>query len=63
MRVPRCRLCSAPLTETFVDLGMSPPARATVAPSASTRCEAFYPLHVRLCRSCLLVQLPAYVSG
>ena len=25
--------------------------------------ETFYPLHVRLCESCLLVQLPAYVSG
>jgi len=25
--------------------------------------EAFYPLHVRLCGECLLVQLPAYVSG
>ena len=25
--------------------------------------ETFYPLHVRLCDSCLLVQLPAYVPG
>jgi 2-polyprenyl-3-methyl-5-hydroxy-6-metoxy-1,4-benzoquinol methylase len=25
--------------------------------------ETFYPLHVRLCGSCLLVQLPAYVPG
>ena len=25
--------------------------------------ETFYPLHVRMCASCLLVQLPAYVSG
>jgi 2-polyprenyl-3-methyl-5-hydroxy-6-metoxy-1,4-benzoquinol methylase len=25
--------------------------------------ETFYPLHVRLCASCLLVQLPAYVPG
>jgi hypothetical protein len=25
--------------------------------------EVFYPLHVRLCEACLLVQLPAYVSG
>jgi len=25
--------------------------------------EIFYPLHVRQCTSCLLVQLPAYVSG
>jgi 2-polyprenyl-3-methyl-5-hydroxy-6-metoxy-1,4-benzoquinol methylase len=25
--------------------------------------ETFYPLHVRLCGECLLVQLPAYVAG
>ena len=25
--------------------------------------ETFYPLHVRLCNECLLVQLPAYVQG
>jgi 2-polyprenyl-3-methyl-5-hydroxy-6-metoxy-1,4-benzoquinol methylase len=25
--------------------------------------ESFYPLHVRICDSCLLVQLPAYVPG
>ena len=23
----------------------------------------FYPLHVRICAECLLVQLPAYVPG
>ena len=25
--------------------------------------ESFYPLHVRICDHCLLVQLPAYVPG
>jgi SAM-dependent methyltransferase len=25
--------------------------------------ESFYPLHVRICGNCLLVQLPAYVAG
>ena len=27
------------------------------------RGEMFYPLHVRICSSCLLVQLPAYLTG
>ena len=54
-----CRLCSAPLTRTFVDLGMSPLANSYVEASASEQPEAFYPLHVRVCDSCLLVQLPA----
>src|SRR5437763_6584095 len=58
-----CRLCSAPLTETFVDLGMSPLCESYVPASALDGPETFYPLHVRVCSACLLVQLPAYVPG
>src|ERR1700689_1994818 len=58
-----CRLCGVGLTETFVDLGMSPLCESYVAAEALDQPEVFYPLNVRLCPSCLLVQLPAYVSG
>jgi 2-polyprenyl-3-methyl-5-hydroxy-6-metoxy-1,4-benzoquinol methylase len=58
-----CRLCGAPLTRTFVDLGMSPLCESYVPEERLDDAEVFYPLHVRLCESCLLVQLPAYVSG
>ena len=58
-----CRLCGADLTHTFVDLGMSPLCESYVAAGQLDGPETFYPLHVRLCASCLLVQLPAYVSG
>jgi SAM-dependent methyltransferase len=58
-----CRLCGAPLTRTFVDLGMSPLCESYVQPERLDDAEVFYPLHVRLCDVCLLVQLPAYVSG
>ena len=58
-----CRLCGASLTRTFVDLGMSPLCESYVSAEQLDDAEAFYPLHVRLCTSCLLVQLPAYVSG
>jgi hypothetical protein len=58
-----CRLCGANLTRTFVDLGMSPLCESYVPAERLDEAEAFYPLHVRLCDSCLLVQLPAYVSG
>jgi C-methyltransferase C-terminal domain/Putative zinc binding domain/Methyltransferase domain len=58
-----CRLCDAPLTQTFVDLGMSPLCESYVAGDELDQPEIFYPLHVRQCASCLLVQLPAYVSG
>ena len=58
-----CRLCGAELTRTFVDLGMSPLCESYVPAERLDQAEAFYPLHVRLCGSCLLVQLPAYVPG
>src|ERR1700735_294914 len=58
-----CRLCGAKLTRTFVDLGMSPLCESYVPEARLDDPEVFYPLHVRLCEACLLVQLPAYVSG
>jgi SAM-dependent methyltransferase len=63
MHVVSCRLCGAGLTETFVDLGMSPLCESYVPVDRLDAAETFYPLHVRVCASCLLVQLPAYVAG
>jgi SAM-dependent methyltransferase len=60
---PQCRLCGAPLTRTFVDLGMSPLCESYVPQECLDDAEVFYPLHVRVCDACLLVQLPAYVPG
>jgi SAM-dependent methyltransferase len=60
---PPCRLCGAPLTHTFVDLGMSPPCESYLTADQLDRGETFYPLHVRVCPSCLLVQLPAYIAA
>ncbi|WP_017936789.1 class I SAM-dependent methyltransferase [Nocardioides sp. Iso805N] len=61
--MPACRLCGSDLTATFVDLGMSPPCETYLAADELDQAEAFYPLHVRICSECLLVQLPAYLSG
>jgi hypothetical protein len=58
-----CRLCDAELTETFVDLGMSPLCESYLDGDRLDAAETFYPLHVRICRECLLVQLPEYVPG
>jgi C-methyltransferase C-terminal domain/Putative zinc binding domain/Methyltransferase domain len=58
---PPCRFCGAPLTTTFVDLGMSPLCENVILPEHLDAMEPFYPLHVRVCDSCLLVQLPEYV--
>jgi hypothetical protein len=56
-------LCGTSLTKTFVDLGMSPLCESYISADHLDEAESFYPLHVRLCDSCLLVQLPAYVPG
>ncbi len=60
---PACRLCGEELTRTFVDLGMSPLCESYVPADRLDGPETFYPLHVKVCSSCLLVQLPAYVAG
>ena len=60
---PSCRLCGTALTRTFVDIGMSPLCESYLSAEHLDEAEAFYPLHVRLCENCLLVQLPAYVPG
>jgi SAM-dependent methyltransferase len=63
MAIVPCRLCGSPLTETFVDLGMSPLCESYLRDDQIDAAERFYPLHVRTCSNCLLVQLPAYVPG
>ena len=59
----RCRSCNAPLRRTFVDLGMSPLCESFLAADRLDEMEPFYPLNVRICDNCLLVQLPAYVGS
>jgi SAM-dependent methyltransferase len=63
MSLPDCRLCGADLRRTFVDLGMSPPCESYLAADELDQGETFYPLNVRICESCLLVQLPAYIAA
>ena len=57
-----CRLCSAPLRHTFVDLGMSPPCESFVSRDRLDEMEPYYPLHAFVCEECLLVQLNEYVT-
>src|SRR5262249_53788528 len=59
---PRCLFCKAPLHRTFVDLGMSPLCESYLAADELNRMEPFYPLHVKVCEKCYLVQLQQYVS-
>jgi SAM-dependent methyltransferase len=61
-RAPACRFCAAPLRMTFVDLGMSPLCESFVPADQLNHMEPFYPLHVFLCETCMLVQLDEYVT-
>jgi len=57
-----CRFCDAPLSHTFVDLGMSPLCESYVPADRVNAPEAFYPLHAKICERCLLVQLEEFVA-
>src|SRR5690349_408670 len=61
--VIECRFCGAALTRTFVDLGCTPLANALLTPERMEAMEPHYPLHVRVCERCLLVQLPELASA
>jgi hypothetical protein len=56
-----CRFCGAPLSDTVVDLGMSPLCQTVVRPTELEQAEAFYPLHARVCAACWLVQIGEFV--
>jgi hypothetical protein len=57
MTAPLCRFCKTPLVDTFLDLGAQPLANSYLtAEQLAAGTEAAYPLHVRVCRKCFLVQ-------
>lgn len=57
-----CRACSAPLTRTVADLGMSPLANSYVPLERAGQGEMVYPLHAYVCERCWLVQIEAFES-
>src|SRR5258705_421100 len=59
----KCRFCSATLRQTFVDLGMSPLCETYLSLAQLNQMEPFYPLHVRVCAQCYLVQLEEFVNA
>lgn len=61
--ISTCRVCNAPLTRTFIDLGMSPLCESYVSEDQLNKMEPFYPLHVFVCEKCFLVQLEEYVRA
>jgi SAM-dependent methyltransferase len=57
-----CRFCGATLHTTMVDLGTSPLCETFLLPEELNGPETFFPLHVRVCDTCLLAQVQEYVA-
>lgn len=59
----KCRHCATPLAHTFLDLGFAPPSNAYLAISDLARPEKYYPLRIRVCHECWLVQTEDYTDA
>jgi len=57
MSEQNCRLCAQPLEQTLVDLGETARANSYVDVENSDHADPTYPLHVRVCGACFLVQI------
>ena len=58
-----CRHCGAPLQHTFLDLGFAPPSNAYLTADDLKRPEIYYPLKVKVCDQCWLVQTEDYAQA
>lgn len=59
----KCRHCAATLEHTFLDLGFAPPSNAYLTQADLTRPEKYYPLKIKVCESCWLVQTEDYAQA
>ena len=57
-----CRLCGNSNFVSVLDLGASPPCESFLSEEQLDLPEATYPLHLRLCPDCLLLQIPALIT-
>ncbi|RLV48621.1 class I SAM-dependent methyltransferase [Nocardioides mangrovicus] len=58
----QCRLCGAEDLRSVVDLGATPPCESFLMPGQLDLPETTYPLHLRVCADCLLLQIPALIT-
>ncbi|MGV9817244.1 methyltransferase domain-containing protein [Nocardia xishanensis] len=58
----RCRLCDSARLSSVLDLGATPPCEKFLAVDELDLPEPTYPLHLRLCEDCLLLQIPALIT-
>lgn len=58
-----CRHCTTPLQHTFLDLGFAPPSNAYLSQADLSKPEKYYPLKVKVCTHCWLVQTEDYAQA
>ena len=58
----RCRLCDSTRLLSVLDLGATPPCESFLAADELDLPEPTYPLHLRLCEDCLLLQIPTLIA-
>src|SRR5713226_10021366 len=58
MTISTCRSCKSTLSETLVDLGVSPLSNSYLTADQLNSMEPFYPLRALVCTVCFLIQLP-----
>lgn len=59
----KCRHCDALLKQTFLDLGFAPPSNAYLNSADLARPEITYPLRIKVCEECWLVQTEDYTEA
>jgi hypothetical protein len=57
-----CRLCDSHRLLSVLDLGATPPCETFLAADELDSPEPTFPLHLRLCEDCLLLQIPALIT-
>ncbi|HAB39846.1 MAG TPA: SAM-dependent methyltransferase [Rhodobacteraceae bacterium] len=59
----KCRHCEKQLKHVFIDLGFAPPSNAYLTLNDLNLPEKFYPLKIKVCSNCWLVQTEDYAQA
>ncbi|HUF81699.1 MAG TPA: class I SAM-dependent methyltransferase [Burkholderiales bacterium] len=59
----KCRHCRAEVEQCFLDLGFAPPSNAYLSAADLHKPERYYPLRLRVCNDCWLVQTEDYAEA
>ncbi len=60
---PLCRHCAAPMPRLCLDLGYAPPSNAYLSPDSLNAPEMTFPLRLRVCDACHLVQTEDFAEA